>query len=99
MGNGPENYEKHIDTLKEAKFSMWSLVLRQCSKLIKTKLISFTTYETHEATTDCAWLLKQVRNVFHQNESTTHPYLTSLRLRKQLCDYKERSYQTLLDYT
>ena len=78
---------------------MWSLVWGQFSEVIKTKWIEFTTYETHEATVDCAWLLKKIRNVCHQTESTTHPYITSLRLRKQLCDYKERSYQTLLDYT
>ena len=74
--------------LKEAKFSMWSLVWEQYSELIKTKLMEFTTYETHEATTDGAWLLKHIRNVCHQTESTTHPYITSLRLRKQLHNYK-----------
>ena len=60
MVNGPKNHEKHADALKETKFSMWSLVWGQCSKLIK-KLMTFNTSKNHEAATDCAWSLTQIR--------------------------------------
>ena len=90
-----KKHEKYADTLKEEKFSTWSLVWGHYSELMK-KLMKLTTHETYEATTDCAWLLKHIRDICHQTENTTHAHLTSLRLQKQLCNYEQQNYQTLL---
>jgi len=93
-----KEHMKNKITMKEMKFTVWSLIWGQCSELLKTKLKSLSDYDAQDTEKGCGWLLTQIYRTCQKVEHNMHPYVTMFNLRKKLYNQRQREDQNLLEY-
>lgn len=89
---------KASDTIPQNKSSMFSILLGQCSKAMKSKLESKGIYDKISESSKLIGLLELIRNVAFSYKSKQYPYLAVYSAIKRIYGNFQRSYTTNNNY-
>jgi hypothetical protein len=93
-----ENYNTRAQMLRYNLSKLFTVIISQCSPPVKTKIESVSGYDSAKSTSDCVWLVNNLRNVCHKFETTEYRINALLDAKAAIVNYRQGQYQSNSDY-
>jgi hypothetical protein len=91
-------YFKRQTELEGNLMTTYSVIWGQCSEAMRTKLRAVKDFSTHSADNDCSWILKEIKGVTHQFDTTRDVFMSLLEARIAFYTCKQENNQSLDEY-
>ena len=93
-----KTYHKRSTILKDNVRHVWSVIWGQCSPSLRAKVKQLEEYESRALKCDCAWLLREIKNIMFRFEEKKNMYLMVCESRASLHYERQDKHETNSDY-
>lgn len=93
-----ETYNSRKTALTASKKKLFTIIILQCSRSVKSKLESTDGYDTAKTNHDCNWLLTLLRNICHKFEQSENRFVALINAKAAIFSYRQGPNQHPTEY-